>query len=122
MAMDELKFFAGLTSITILVIGVLIYFGRKLSSAAERNARYIDLPLYVTGTGATFFACVVAFWVCCAAVRVLTPRSSFGAYLGTLDGAAAVIFGSVMFIAIAWRVSDKLGYPFAEWDKDSESG
>jgi ABC-type spermidine/putrescine transport system permease subunit I len=120
--MDELKFFGGLTGITILVISLLVYLGRKLSRAAERNVEFIDLPLYVTRTGTTFFACVAAFWVYCAAVRVLAPGSNLGEYLGTFDGAAAVIFGSIIFAASAWLVSNKLGYPFAKWNKDSDSG
>lgn len=120
--MDELKFFGGLAVITIFVIALLVYFGRKLSKAAERNAEFIDLPLYVTRSGTIFFACVVAFWVYCVAVRMLTPLSHFGEYLGTFDGIAAVIFGSMIFVAIAWVVSDKLGYPFATWDKDPDSG
>lgn len=119
--MDELKFFGGLAGITIFVIALLVYFGRKLSNAAERNAEFFDLPLYVTRTGTTFFGCVVAFWVCCVAVRVLAPHSALGEYLGTFDGVAGVIFGSIMFVAIAWTVCDKLGYPFAKWDNDSES-
>ena len=120
--MDEVKFFGGLAVITIFVIALLVYFGRKLSSAAERNADLIDLPLYVTRSGTTFFACVVAFWVYCVAVRMLTPHSAIGEYLGTFDGIASIIFGSIIFVALAWVVSDKLGYPFAKWDKDSESG
>jgi NADH:ubiquinone oxidoreductase subunit 3 (subunit A) len=120
-AMDELKFFGGLAAITTFVIALLVYFGRKLSKAAERNADFIDLPLYVTRSGTTFFACVVAFWVYCVAVRVLTPHSALGEYLGTFDGKAAVIFGSIMFVTIAWAVSDKLGCPFAKWGNDSKS-
>lgn len=120
--MDELKFFGGLAAITILVSALLVYVGRKLSKAAEQNAEFIDLPLYVTRTGTTFFACVVAFWVYCVAVRMLTPHSNLGEYLGTFDGIAAVIFGSIMFVAVAWVVSDKLGYPLAKWHQDSESG
>lgn len=120
--MDELKFFGGLAAITIFVIGLLVHFGRKLSNAAERNVEFIDLPLYVTRTGTMFFACVVAFWVCCVAVRILAPYSDLGQYLGTFDGAAAVIFGSISFVAIAWPIFDKLGYPLAKWDNDSESG
>jgi hypothetical protein len=119
--MDELKFFGGLAGITILVIGILVYFGRKLSNAAERNAEFIDLPLYVTRTGTIFFACVVAFWVYCAAVRVLTPYSDLGRFLGTFDGAAAVVLGSITLVAGAWLVFDKLGYPLAKWNKDSET-
>lgn len=121
-AMDELKFFGGLASITFIVIGLLVYFGRKLSNAAEQNAEFIDLPIYVTRTGTTFFACVVAFWVYCVAVRMLAPHSDLGQYLRSFDGVAAVIFGSITFVAIAWPVFDRLGYPLAKWNKDSESG
>lgn len=120
--MDELKFFAGLATITIFVIGLLIYFGKKISKAAERNAEYIDLPLYVTRTGTTLFAFVVAFWVCCAAARILAPQSSFGEFLATFDGVVAVVSGSIMFVVIAWVIADKLGYPLAKWNKDSDSG
>ena len=120
-AMDELKFFGGLAAITTFVIALLIYFGRKLSKAVERNAEFIDLPLYVTRSGTAFFASVVAFWVYCAAVRVRHPHSALGEYLGTFDGIAAVILGSIMFVAIAWVVSEKLGYPFAKWGNESES-
>ena len=120
-ATDELKFFGGLATITTFVIALLVYFGRRLSKAAERNAEFIDLPLYITRSGTTFFACVVAFWVYCVAVRLLAPHSALGEYLGTIDGIASVAFGSIMFVAIAWVVSDKLGYPFAKWSNDSES-
>lgn len=116
--MDELKFFASLGAITVFVIGLFVYLGRRFSKAAERNAAYIDLPLYVSPAGTVFFACVVAFWVYCAAARVLTPQSTFGRYLGTFDGVASVVLGSCVFIGIAWVVSDKLGYPFAQWERD----
>jgi hypothetical protein len=120
--MDELRFFGGLAAIIFAAVGILVFFGRKLSNAAERNAEYIDLPLYVTRTGTTFFALVVAFWVCCAAVRAWAPRSSLGKFLGTFDGVAAVVSGSIMFIGVAWWISGKLGYPWAKWNRDSESG
>ena len=119
--MDELKFFAGLGAIAIFVICLLIYFGRKFSNAAEKNAAYIDLPLYVSRTGTVFFASVVAFWVYCAAVRVLTPQGLFGQYLGTFEGKASVVLGSCVFVGIAWVISEKLGYPFAKWERDSSS-
>lgn len=119
--MDELKFFGGLATITAFVIALLVYFGRKLSKAAERNAEHIDLPLYVTRSGTIFFASVAAFWVYFAAAWSLTPNSALGRYLGTFDGVAAVVLGSITFIAIAWVISDKLGFPFAKRDKDSES-
>lgn len=121
MNMDELKFFAGLAVITSIVIGLFVYFGRKLSRAAERNAAHIDLPLYISRSGTVFFACVVAFWVYCAGARVLTPQSTFGHFLGTFDGVASIVFGSCMFVGIAWVISEKLGYPFVKWQRDSDT-
>lgn len=118
--MDELKFFGGLSAITAFVIGLFIFLGRKISKAAERNAAYIDLPLYVSRTGTVFFAIVVAFWVCCAAVRVLTPHSPFGEYLGTFDGVVSVALGSCVFVAVAWVISERLGYPFAKWEREPD--
>ncbi len=117
--MDELKFFAGLGVIMIFAIGLLVFLGRKLSKAAERNAAYIDLPLYVSRTGTVFFACVVAFWVYCAAVRALAPQSTFGKFLGTFEGVASVILGTCVFVGVAWLIAEKLGYPFARWEGDS---
>ena len=119
--MDELKFFAGLGAVTIFVIGLLVYFGRKISSAAERNAENINLPFYVSRTGTVFFASVVAFWVYCVATRVLTPQSIFGKYLGTFDGVASVVLGSCVFAGVGWVISKKLGYPFAKWEKEPGS-
>lgn len=118
--MDEIKFFAGLGAVTIFVIGLLVYVGQKISRAAERNANYIDLPLYVSRTGTVIFACVVAFWVCCAATRVLSPQSPFGTYLGTFDGIASVVLSSCIFVGVAWVISEKLGYPFAKWERGSD--
>jgi len=116
--MDDLKFFAGLTAITGIAIGLLVYFGQKISRAAERNAAYVDLPLYVTRTGTVFFVCIAAFWAYCVGARVLAPQSSFGEYLGTFDGAVSVVLGSCMFVGFAWVISGKLGYPFAKRDRD----
>lgn len=118
--MDELKFFSGLAAITSIVIGLFVYFGRKFSRAAERNAAHIDLPLYISRTGTVFFACVAAFWVYCAATLALTPQSSFGQFLRTFDGAASVALGSCVFIGIAWVISEKLGFPFAKRERDSD--
>ena len=118
--MDELKFFSGLAGITFIVIGILVYFGQKLSNAAERHSESIDLPLYVTRTGTLLFSCVVAFWVCCVAVRVLAPRSDFGEYLGSFNGVAAVILASTTVVATAWVIFDRLGFPLAKRSRDSE--
>ena len=117
--MDELKIFAELTAITLVVIGLFIYFGRRLSKAAERHASEIELPLYITPSGTVFFACVAAFWVYCAATRVLAPASSFGEFLNTLDGVASILMGSILIIVAADLVLGKFGYPIWKWDNDS---
>jgi hypothetical protein len=117
--MDELKFFAGLGAITLVVIGLIICIGRKLSQAAERHASEIDLPLYITPTGTVFFAFGAAFLVYCTAIRVLAPASSFGEFLNTLDGVASVLTGSILIVPVAGQILEKLGYPIWKWNKDS---
>jgi hypothetical protein len=117
--MDGLKFFAGLGAIALVVIGLFIYIGRKLSHAAERHASEIGFPLYITPTGTVFFAFVTAFLVSCAAIRALAPASSFGEFLNTLDGVASVLTGSMLIIAVAGLILEKLGYPLWKWNKDS---
>lgn len=117
--MDELKFFAGLTAITLTVIGLFIYFGRKLSKAAERHAADIDLPLYLTPSGTALFACMVAFWVVSVATRALRPESSFGSFLNGPEGVLAVISGSIFFTGIAAAILSHFGYPIAKREKSS---
>ncbi len=112
--MDELKFFAGLTAITLLVIGLLIYFGLKLNRAVGKHAPETNFPLNITWSGNVLFACMVAFWICCVAIRGHRPESSFGAFLNTPDGVAAAIIGSFFFAAIAGAVLEKFGYPIAK--------
>ena len=69
--MDELKFFGGLTAITLLVIGLLIYLGLKLNKAVGKHAADIDFPLSITLSGNILFACMVAFWIYCAVISSL---------------------------------------------------
>jgi len=109
--MDELKFFAGLTAITLTVIGLFIYFGLKLNKAVGKHAPEINFPFNITWSGNILFACVVAFWICCVAIRALRPESSFGAFLNSSDGIAAAIIGSFIFAAIAGAVLERFGYP-----------
>lgn len=117
--MDELKFFSGLTAITLAVIGLFVFFGRKLSKAAERHASEIDLPLYVTPSGIVIFACIASFWVYCAATRALAPASRFGEFLTTFSGVVSVLMGSISIIVVAGLILEKLGYPMWKWDNDS---
>ena len=117
--MDELKFFAGLTAITFMVIALLVYVGLKMNKTVGSHASNIDFPLNITFSGNALFACVVVFWIYCAAVRALRPESSFGAFLNTPDGVAAVFIGSVFFAAIAGAILEKFGYPIAKKGDDS---
>ena len=111
--MDELKFFLGLSVITLMVIGLFIYFGMKLNSAVNTNAPELNFALKVTMTGTVLWGCVVGFWVACATARELRPDSSFGDFLNTTDGLASVFVGSIVFAVIAGVVLEKLGYPIA---------
>jgi hypothetical protein len=79
-------FVLGLGAITLLVIGLVIHFGQKLSRAVEKHASESDFTLSVTPAGNALFACMVAFWIYCAATRVLDPGSSLGAFLGDRGG------------------------------------
>lgn len=117
--MDELKFFAGLTAITLMVIALLVYFGLKLNRAVGGHASEINFPLKITLSGNVLFACVVAFWIYCAAARALRPESAFGAFLNTPDGVAAVLIGSILFAAIAAAVLEKFGYPISRKGNDA---
>jgi len=111
--MDELKFFLGLSLITLMVVALVIYFGMKLNRAVNKNAPEINFPLKVTMTGTVLWACVVGFWVTCAAARGLRPDSSFGGFLNTTDGLVSVFVGSILFAVIAGAIFEKLGYPIA---------
>ncbi len=104
-------FILGLGAITLVVIGLVIYFGQMLSRAVEKHAPESDFSLSVTPTGNALFACMVAFWIYCAATRVLNPGSSLGTFVGDVDGVAAVIVGSILFGGIAGAILERLGYP-----------
>lgn len=112
--MDELKFFAGLTAITLTVIALLVYLGLKLNRAVDNHASDLNFPLNITLSGNALFACVVAFWIYCAAIRALRPDSSFGSFLNTPDGVAAAFVGSIFFVAIAAAILERFGYPIAK--------
>jgi len=109
----EWQFLLGLSAITIVVIGLVIYFGMKLNKAVLKEAPEIALPINLTLTGTTLMACVVGFWIICLVAGKLRPDSSFGAFLGTADGVGTVIVGSIFFAGAAGAVLEKLGYPIA---------
>ena len=111
MTPDDLKFFAGLSVITLMVISLLVFLGLKLNKAVGKQATDINFPLNITLTGTALYACLVAFWVYCAAVRVLSPESPFGVFLNTADGVAITAIGSIAVAAIAGAVLERIGYP-----------
>lgn len=117
--MDDLKFFAGLTAITLLVITLLVYLGLKLNKAVGKNAADSSFSFNITLSGNALYACVVAFWIYCVAVRALRPESLFGAFLQTPDGIAAAIVGSIFFAAVTGAILGKAGYPIARKGDDS---
>lgn len=112
----EWGFLLGLSVITLVVIGLVIFLGLKLNKAVEKHAPEMTFPVNVTKSGIVLFASVVACWVCLAALRLLRPDSSLGAFLNTADGVAAVLLGSVFFAAVAAAILEKLGYPIARRD------
>ena len=92
------------------------YLGQvaEVGKAVGKHAPEINFPLNITWSGNILFACVVAFWICCVAIRSLRPESSFGAFLNSPDGVAAAFIGSFFFAAIAGAVLEKFGYPIAK--------
>lgn len=117
--MDELKFFTGLTAVTLAVIGLIIYVGLKLNKAVLKRAPEIALPLNVTLPGTALWASVVGFWLVCLVAGKLRPETSLGAFVRTVDGTAAVLFGSIFFAMIAGAILEKLGYPIARRNNSS---
>ena len=109
----EWEFLLGLSVITLVVIGLLVFLGLKLNRAVNKHTPELNFPVNATRSGNMLFACIVAFWVFCAALRILRQESPFGRFLNTADGIAAVILGSVFFAALAGAVLEKLGYPIA---------
>ena len=117
--MDDLKFFLGLSAITLVLIGLVIYFGLKLNKAIGRNAVAIDFPWHITLTGTALWACVVGFWVICAVARELRPESLLGDFLSTTDGVASMFAGSIFFAVIAGVILERLGYPIQKRGDDT---
>lgn len=109
----EWGFILGLVAITLSVIGLVIYFGRKLSRAVEKQDSDSYLKLSITTTGTVLFACLTGFWIICIAARKLAPESYLGAFLNTSDGVPVVLIGSVLFSGVAGAILEKLGYPIA---------
>ncbi len=114
----ELGFVQVLGAITLFVIGLVIHFGRKLNKVVMKREPEIALPLNITLAGTSLTACAVGFWVICLVAGKLRPESSFGAFVRTVDGVAAVIVGSLFFAGIAGAMLEKLGYPIGKRNDD----
>ena len=106
-------FVIGLGAIALVVIGSIIYFGRKLSGFVRKHAPESDLAMRVTPTGNALAACMAGFWGACIIAFKLAPKSTLGAFLGTTDGVLVVILGSIFFWVTAAIILDKFGYPIA---------
>lgn len=109
----EWQFLLGLSAITLIVTGLVIYFGMKLNKAVLKKAPEIAMPLNLTLTGTILMACVVGFWILCLVVRNLRPDSTLGAFVGTTDGLAGALLVSILFAAGAAAILQKVGYPIA---------
>jgi hypothetical protein len=110
----EWEFVFGLGTITLVVIGLVIYFGMRVSKAVQKHAPEGDLAMRITPAGNALFACMVGFWLICLVARAFRPESSLGAFVGTADGVVAVVVASVFFAAVAAEILKKLGHPIAK--------
>ena len=117
--MDELNFFLGLSAVTIVVIGLVVYFGQKLNKAVIKRTAETSFPMHITFVGTALWACVVGFWVFCAVARELRPESRLGEFLNTTDGVVLALVGSILFAAIVGTILERLGYPTAKQGDDS---
>ncbi len=114
----ELGFVLGLGAITLVVIGLVIFFGSKLNKVVLKRSPEHALSINFTLSGTALMACLVGFWLICLVAATLRPDSPFGAFVGTTDGVGVVIMGSVLFAGVAGAVLDKLGYPIATNEED----
>ena len=118
----EWGFVLGLVAVTLAVIGLVIYFGLKLSRAMQKHSPNSEFVQSITLSGTALFASMVAFWIICAAARELKPQSSLGAFLGTVEGVIAVFVASIFFISVAGAILEKLGYPIMKRDRPNGHG
>jgi len=105
------RFVIGLGFIALVLIGLLVFFGRRLSKHVQKQAPESDLAVSITPTGNVLFGGMVGFWGACLIAWKLAPSSSLGAFVSTIDGAAMALGGSVLVFAVAMVVLEKLGHP-----------
>lgn len=116
--MDEMAFFFGLAAVTALVIGFIVYFGLKISRAAEQQSENIGMPLYVTPVGTVVFALLVGSWACFLMIANFAPSSTFGSFLSSADGLVAALSGSMIVFVAVGVILDKFGYPIMRRNKE----
>ncbi len=119
--MDELNFFLGLSAVTIVVIGLVVYFGQKLNKAVNKHFTETSFSMHITLAGTALWGCVVGFWVICAVARELRPESLLGEFLNSTDSAILVFIASFLFAAIGGAILERLGYPTAKRGQDNTS-
>lgn len=119
--MEELRALLSLGAVTVVVIGLVIYFGLKLSKVVQSRAQQGDSKTInslfgsrLTLTGTVVFACLVGFWIVCLVARQLRPESWLGAFVDTVDGVIAVLSGSIIVAGLAGAILEKLGYPITQ--------
>lgn len=108
------EYILGLGAITLLVVGLFVYFGQKVSRSVAKHAPDSELAVEITPTGTVLTALMVGCWVLCLAARALAPQSVLGAYVSNPDGMAAVFAASLIFFPLIAVILQKLGYPIAK--------
>ena len=104
-------FLIGLGVIAIVLIGLIVLFGRQYSKHIQKKAPESDLAVNITPTGNVLFGGMVGFWGACIIAHKLAPQSALGAFVSTVDGATTAFGGSVVVFVIAMVVLEKLGHP-----------
>ena len=104
-------FVFGLGVIAIVLISLIVSFGKKFSKLIQEQAPESDFAVSITPTGNVLFGGMVGFWGACLSAWKLAPQSALGTFVSTIDGAVTAIGGSVVVFAIAMVVLEKLGHP-----------
>ena len=95
----------------IAVIGVLVYFGMKLSRAVEKNKPESDMAARVTPTGLALYGCMTAVLVLFLAAVTLEPDGRLGSFLRSAGGLVVALVGTVVFFSVAAKIFENIGYP-----------
>ncbi len=107
-------FVIGLGVIALVLIGLLVFFGRRLSKHVQKQVPESDFAVSITPTGNLLFGGMAGFWGVCLIAWKLAPSSGLGAFVSTIDGAVTAWGGSVLVFTVVMVVLEKLGYPSIE--------